>query len=90
MAADTYSKCPKSSPNGAHAGRGELRMVHVVGHICRESPVVCAVLEEIPQRHGGVREAVHENRLQQTLHIVDRIAAGGNAGAKEKRKRVTG
>jgi len=65
-------------------------MVHVVGDVGGESPVVGAVLEEVPQRHGGMREAMDEDGLQQTLHIVDRVAAGGNAAEYEKRKRVTG
>ena len=39
----------------------------MVGAISSEAPVVAAVLEQIPHRHRGVGEPVHEHRLQQAL-----------------------
>lgn len=30
-----------------------------------------AHFEDVPQRHGSVREAVHEECLQQTLDVVE-------------------
>lgn len=54
-------------------------MVHVVRNVSGERPVVAAVLEEIPQRHGGMGEPMNEQRLQQTLRVVSNPADGGNA-----------
>lgn len=54
-------------------------MIDVIGHVGSEAPIVAAILEQIAQWHRIVREAMHKDRLQQTLHIVNRIATGGNA-----------
>lgn len=36
-----------------------------------------AHLEDVPQRHGSVRESVHEESLQQALDVVERVAHAG-------------
>lgn len=38
-----------------------------------------AHLEDVPQRHGSVRESVHEESLQQALDVVERVAHAGKA-----------
>lgn len=68
------------------AGRSELRVVHVVRDVGGEEPVIRAVLEEVPQGHRCVREAVHENRLQQPLHVVDRVTCCSDAGKEGKKE----
>lgn len=39
-----------------------------------------AHLEDVAQRHGAMGEAVHEERLQKALHIVEGMADAGKAG----------
>lgn len=60
----------------------------MVSHVRGEGPVVRAVFEQVTQRHGGVREPVHEQRLQDTLGVVAGPADGGNAAREEKRRHV--
>lgn len=45
-------------------GCSEFGMVNMVGDVCGEQPIIGAVLEQVPQRHGGMRKAVHEDGLQ--------------------------
>lgn len=54
----------------------------MIGDVGGEQPIVRAVLEEVPQRHRSMREAVHEDGLQETLRIVDAITDGRNAAIK--------
>lgn len=61
-------------------------MIDVIGHVGSEAPIVAAILEQIAQWHRIVREAMHKDGLQQTLHIVNRIATGGNAKKKSQNK----
>ena len=42
----------------------------MVGDVAGEAPVVGAVLEQVHDRHRGVGEPVHEDRLKQPLCIV--------------------
>ena len=51
-------------------------MAVVVGDEAGESPVVDRVLEDVHDGHGGVGEAVHEDRLQEALGIVRDPADG--------------
>lgn len=53
------------------AGRREEWMVHVIGDVGGEAPIVDAVLEQIANWHGRVRESMNENRLEQSLGVVD-------------------
>lgn len=46
-------------------------MVHVVGDVGGEEPVVGAVLEQVPQGHCRMRESMHEDGLEQTFHVVN-------------------
>lgn len=50
----TYNKSSKSHIEAKAARSGVQRMVDVVCHVEGEQPVVRAVLEEIPQRHGSM------------------------------------
>lgn len=45
-------------------GRGKSRGAH---------------FEDVSQRHGSVREAVHKECLQQALDVVERVADAGEA-----------
>lgn len=58
-------------------------MINVIGHVGGEAPIVAAILEEIAQWHRIVRKAMHKDGLQQTLHIVNRVATGSNAEIKQ-------
>lgn len=58
-------------------------MVDVVSNIGGEAPVVNAVLEQVTEGHGRVREAMHVNGLQQPLGIVETPTTSRNA-AKNK------
>ena len=51
-------------------------MAVVVGDEGGESPVVDRVLEDVHDGHGGVREAMHEDSLEEALRVV-RDPAGG-------------
>lgn len=57
-------------------------MVHVVRYVTGKCPVVRAVLEEVPKRHGSMRESMNEQRLQQALRIVSNPAEGSDAKKK--------
>lgn len=61
-------------------------MIDVIGHVGSEAPIVAAILEQIAQWHRIVREAMHKDGLQQTLHIVNRIATGGNTEKKDTKQ----
>lgn len=45
-------------------------MVDVVGDVGGKAPVVGDVPEEVDEGHGGVGEAVEEQRLQEALAVV--------------------
>lgn len=68
----------------AEVGLGVERVVDIVADVEGEAPVVAAILEQIHDRHRGVREAMHEHRLQQTLHVVNRPANGRNPSVAEE------
>lgn len=46
------------------AGGCVQRMIHMVSHVHGEQPVIRAILEEIPQRHRGMTEAMNEQCLE--------------------------
>jgi hypothetical protein len=75
----SYQKASEATIDDGHGWRGIERMVDVVGNVCSESPVVNAVFEQIPQRHGSVRESMNENRLKETLGIVNCVTGRSNA-----------
>lgn len=54
----------------------------MVSNICSEAPVVRAVLEEVEQWHGAVREPVHELGFQKALSIMEGPATCSNAVKK--------
>lgn len=59
-------------------GRGCVeRVVDVISHPRSKAPVVGAVFEDVSQRHGSVRESVHEESLQQALDVVEGVAHAG-------------
>jgi hypothetical protein len=74
-----YQKASEATIDYGHGWRGIERMVHVIGNICSESPVVNAVFEQIPQWHGSVRESMNENRLKETLGVVYCVTGRSNA-----------
>ena len=59
-------------------------MIDVVGDVGGESPVVGRVLEEVGDGHGRVGEPVDEDRLQQTLCIVEGPTAERDSAKKMK------
>lgn len=76
----TYAERGEGSVGHQLTGWRELGMVHMVCNVGGEEPVVGTVLEEVPQWHRSMREAMHENCLQQSLDVVDGVANGSNAG----------
>ena len=86
--APTYQISGQSGVENERARLREQWVVHVVRHVRGECPVVRAVFEQIAQRHGCVREPVHEQRLQDTLGVVAGPAEGGNPGKKEILKKM--
>ena len=52
------------------AGAGVQGVVHVVGDVGGEAPVVAAVLEQVHDGHRGVAEPVDEHGLQKSLRVV--------------------
>ncbi len=42
----------------------------MIGDVRGETPIVAAILEEVEERHGGVGEAMNEDRLEKTLGVV--------------------
>ena len=68
-------------------GAGVERVVQVVPDVGREAPVVAAVLEEVPDGHGGVAEPVHEHGLQQPLGVVQHPAPRRDVGRGAERRR---
>ncbi len=57
-------------------------MVDVVGDVGGKSPVVGRVLEEVGDGHGRVGEPVDEDRLQQTLGVVEGPTAERDSAKK--------
>ena len=57
-------------------------MVDVVGDVAGEAPVVAAILEQVHDRHRGVGEPVHEDRLKQPLCIVANPETNGVIGTQ--------
>lgn len=53
-------------------------MVNMECYVASESPVVDAVLEQVRQWHGCVREAMDEDCLEESLGVVDRVASSSN------------
>jgi hypothetical protein len=53
-------------------------VVHVVGDVRSKKPVVRAVLEQVHHGHGGVREAVHKDGLEDSLSVVHAPTNGSN------------
>lgn len=54
-------------------------MVDVISDVGGEAPVVDAVLEQIHQRHGRVRESVNEDGLEKSLRVVNGPTSRSNA-----------
>lgn len=75
---NAYSPEPKSDVS-LHLARGSVkRMVNVVSHVGSKEPVVAAVPEQVTQRHGGVREAMDEQRLQDAFGVMGNPAYSSN------------
>jgi hypothetical protein len=55
-------------------------VVNVISDIRSKSPVVNAVFEQIPQRHGSVRETMNENRLKEPFDVMNCVTSCSNAG----------
>lgn len=81
----TYAESGEGSVGHQLTGWRKLRMVHMVCNVGGKEPIVGTVLEEVPQWHRSMREAMHENCLQQSLDVVDGVANGSDAG-REIRK----
>lgn len=82
---ETHKERAECSVDLHHAWRHVQRMIHVISDISSESPVVRAVLEQIAQRHCGVREAMNEDRFQKSFGVMDRVACGGDAKGQTRR-----
>lgn len=54
------------------------RMANMVSDVSSESPIICAILEEIGQRHRGMRKPMNKQRFIQSFCIMDCIASSGN------------
>lgn len=50
---------------------GILGMINKVGDIGSESPVIGTVFEKIGKRHGSMRKAMHKQRFQLALHVMN-------------------
>ena len=62
----------ESSVHDGHVGlRGVQGMADRVSHEESVAPVVSAVLEQVGQRHGAVRELVDEEGLKEALGVVE-------------------
>jgi hypothetical protein len=57
-------------------------VIDVVGDVGGESPVVGRVLEEVGDGHGRVGEPMDEDRLQQTLGVVEGPTAERDSAKK--------
>lgn len=68
----THNEPCESHVEGGGARGRVLGVVDVVRHIHGKQPVVAAVLEQVHERHRAVGEPVHEQGLQDALHIVSR------------------
>lgn len=51
----------------------------MIRYVRSKTPVVRTVFKQVSNRHRRVRETVNENRLQQSLSIVEGVASGSNA-----------
>ena len=70
------------------AGAGVQGVVHVVGDVGGEAPVVAAVLEQVGHRHGGVGEPVDEQRLEDPLAVVEHPGPGCQLLGQPERSRA--
>ena len=71
-------KSSQSSINLSVRGSGVQRMIHMVRHISCKSPVIWAILEQIPDGHSSVGKSMHKKRLQDPLSIVTGPAQSGD------------
>lgn len=71
MSSLTYKESCEGCVGDQLTRRRKLRMVHVVGDVGGEEPVVGAVLEQVPQGHCRMRESMHEDGLEQSFHVVN-------------------
>lgn len=74
-----YHKCCKATVHLSHARRSELWMIDVICHVCSESPIVRAILEQIHHWHCRMREPMNEYRFQQTFGIMNCVTGSGDA-----------
>lgn len=58
-------------------------MINVIGNEGCESPIVGAVLKQIADRHGRMRESMDEYGFQQTFGIMQRPTCGCEANTKD-------
>ncbi|MPD06919.1 hypothetical protein E2C01_102756 [Portunus trituberculatus] len=83
MKSNTYRHTDQEDSQGdiqlCSGGWSEEWVIDMVSHIGSKAPIIGAVLEEVEEWHGAVREPMHELSLQQTLGIVEGPTAGSNA-----------
>lgn len=78
------SRC--SSEEGGQTIINSARLPLVaVGVMRRSSRERFSHLEDVAQRHGSVGEAMDKQRLQQPLHVVERVTHTGQTGKSTDR-----